>query len=108
MFFLEGNSAKSGVLSQQALETVVAGAISEFNSGWKRSFEALHRETLTTFPDLRTGARVFQAAAAQLVDLYQRLLRCLTSPILAKLPSRHDAISIHTVLVELKRYKQAF
>uniref|UniRef100_A0A915I029 Vacuolar protein sorting-associated protein 52 homolog n=1 Tax=Romanomermis culicivorax TaxID=13658 RepID=A0A915I029_ROMCU len=79
-----------------------------FANTWKRSIEQINQEAVTSFSSLKQGSNALQIALTQLIQYYSRFQKVLACPIFAKCPARNDLVSIHHIIVEVKKFKPIY
>ena len=90
----------------------IAGRITDlvrsFSAGWKKSLEGINNEIMRSFTNFRNGTNILQDALKQLILYYNRFQKILGLQVLKNLPARGEAINIHHIMVEVKKYKPNF
>lgn len=73
--------------------------VQSFTNNWKRALEEIHKEVLSSFPNLVLGSGLMQRTVAQLIRYYQRLHKILPQN------ARTQLTNIHHITSEIKKYK---
>lgn len=76
--------------------------VTSFTANWKKALEDINREILISFPSLLTGSSLLQLAISKLVQYYDRFNKLLTPN------ARTQLVNIHCIMVEIKKYKNAY
>ena len=86
----------------------ITDIVRSFSAGWKKSLEEINNEIMRSFTNFRNGTNILQDALKQLILYYSRFQKVLGLQVLKALPARSEAINIHHIMVEVKRYKPNF
>ena len=89
-------------------ERRITDLVRSFAAGWKKSLEEINNEIMRSFTNFRNGTNILQDALKQLILYYNRFQKILGLQVLKSLPARGEAINIHHIMVEVKKYKPNF
>ncbi|XP_043239477.1 vacuolar protein sorting-associated protein 52 homolog isoform X3 [Amphibalanus amphitrite] len=89
-------------------ERRITELVRSFSAGWKKSLEEINNEIMRSFTNFRNGTNILQDALKQLILYYNRFTKILGLQVLKSLPARGEAINIHHIMVEVKKYKPNF
>ena len=98
----------SSDFSQSSEFRSLSALIAEFNAGWKSALDAINKEVLGSFPNFKNGTNILQQALTAFVQYYHRLHKVLSYPAFSAHPDRSKLISVHQLMVEVKKYKPNF
>jgi hypothetical protein len=100
----------------------VANIIESFSANWKQAIEAINGEVMQTFPNFKNGTNILQVTnvcahavmwagrlqmtLSSLVQYYHRLHRVLQHEVFAQYTNQ--LVNVHTIMVEVKKYKSNF
>ncbi|XP_046844098.1 vacuolar protein sorting-associated protein 52 homolog [Xenia sp. Carnegie-2017] len=89
-------------------ERRIAQIVRGFAADWKRGIESVNHEIMRSFPNLKNGTAILQAALTELIQYYHRFQKVLSQAPFKKLAVRSELINIHHVMVEVKKHKTTF
>ncbi|XP_037080746.1 vacuolar protein sorting-associated protein 52 homolog [Pollicipes pollicipes] len=89
----------------RAEERRITTLVRSFAANWKKSLEDINNEIMRSFTNFRNGTNILQDALKQLILFYNRFQKILGLQALKNLPVRGEAINIHHIMVEVKKYK---
>jgi len=100
------------LIAQAHVETLrryaqkVPNIIESFSSNWKQAIEKINNEVMQTFPNFKNGTNILQMTLSSLVQYYHRLHRVLQHEVFAQYTNQ--LVNVHTIMIEVKKYKSNF
>lgn len=89
-------------------EKKIGPLIESFNTNWQKALDEMSKDVLSYFSNFENGNNIQQAAMAQLVQYHVRFEKIVGHPILKDHVPKSKLISLHEVMVFVKRYKTNF
>lgn len=96
---------------QEALkrnEKKIGPLVESFNETWQKALNDISKDVLNCFSNFENGNNIQQAAMAQLLQYHMRFQKIMGHSLLKDNPHRNKMISLHELMVYVKRYKTNF
>ena len=79
-----------------------------FAQNWKKIVDNISKEVLQSFSNFRGGATIFQEILSQMIQYYNRFHKLMSNPPFKSLHLKADLLSIHQLMVEVRKLKLHF
>lgn len=89
-------------------ENHVNPLIKGFSNDWKKSLELINQEIMRSFTNFKNGQTILQATLTQLIQYYHRFHKIMSHNSFKHLSARTEMLSIHHLMVEIKKHKPTF
>jgi len=89
-------------------EKKVGALIDTFNANWQKALEDISKDVLSCFSNFENGNNIQQAAMAQLLQYHMRFQKIMGHSIFKDNVNRSRLISLHELMVHVKKYKTNF
>lgn len=89
-------------------ESHVNSLVKGFSNDWKKSLELINQEIMRSFTNFKNGQAILQAALTQLIQYYHRFHKIMSHNSFKHLSARTEMLSIHHLMVEIKKHKPTF
>lgn len=89
-------------------EKKIGPLVESFNENWQRALNDISKDVLNCFSNFENGNNIQQAAMAQLLQYHMRFQKIMGHPSLKDNPHKNKMISLHELMVYVKRYKTNF
>lgn len=89
-------------------EKKIGPLIDSFNSNWRKALDELSKDVLSYFSNFENGNNIQQAAMAQLIQYHVRFEKITSHPGFKDNVHKSKLISLHEVMIFVKRYKTNF
>lgn len=89
-------------------ESHVNPLIKGFANDWKKSLELINQEIMRSFTNFKNGQTILQAALTQLIQYYHRFHKIMSHNAFKHISARTEMLSIHHLMVEIKKHKPSF
>lgn len=89
-------------------EKKIGPLIGAFNQNWQKALNEISRDVLSCFSNFQNGNNIQQAAMAQLIQYHMRFQKIMGHPILKDNPNKNKLVSLHELMVYVKKYKTNF
>jgi len=99
---------KGNVDSLKTFEASAAQIIRTFGNDWRKSYELINQEIMRTFTNFKNGQAILQASLTQLLQYYRRFQNVLSHNSFRNLNAKSEMLSIHHLMVEIKKHKPTF
>jgi hypothetical protein len=99
---------KENLNGLKTYESHVGPLIKGFVNDWKKSLELINQEIMRSFTNFRNGQSILQATLTQLIQYYHRFNKVLSHNSFKHLTVRNEMLSIHNLMVEIKKLKPTF
>jgi vacuolar protein sorting-associated protein 52 len=99
---------KENFTALKSYETHVNPLIKNFLNDWKKSLDLINQEIMRSFTNFKNGQSILQASLTQLIQYYHRFHKVMSHNAFKHLPIRNEMLSIHHLMVEIKKHKPTF
>lgn len=89
-------------------EGKIGPLIDAFNQNWQRALNDISRDVLSCFSNFENGNNIQQAAMAQLIQYHMRFQKIMGHSILKENSHKNKLVSLHELMVFVKKYKTNF
>lgn len=89
-------------------EKKIGPLIETFNSNWQKALNDISKDVLSCFSNFENGNNIQQAAMAQLVQYHLRFQKLMSHILPKDNLNKNKLISLHELMVYVKRYKTNF
>jgi hypothetical protein len=99
---------KDNFVALKTYESHVSPLIKSFQSDWKKSLDLINQEIMRSFTHFKNGQSILQASLTQLIQYYHRFHKIMSHNDFKHLACRNEMLSIHHLMVEIKKHKPTF
>ena len=99
---------KENFVALKTYESHVNPLIKNFLNDWKKSLDLINQEIMRSFTNFKNGQAILQASLTQLIQYYHRFHKIMSHNSFKHLPVRNEMLSIHHLMVEIKKHKPTF
>ncbi|KAI6660019.1 Vacuolar protein sorting-associated protein 52-like protein isoform X1 [Oopsacas minuta] len=99
----EGNLDKLSIY-----EANIRKIAKNFAQNWKKIVDNISKDVLQSFSNFRGGGAIFQEILSQMLHYYNRFHKLMSNPPFKSLHLKADLLSIHQLMVEVRKLKLHF
>lgn len=101
---IEGNKLNEMTLSEDEIKRIAR----DFAHNWKKTVDDISQDVLKLFSSFREGGAIYQDILTQMLQYYHRYHKIMTSAPFRNMPVKRELLSIHQLMVEVKKLKPHF